>query len=161
LTAVEQEELAGQLARFARSSATQQLLADLLKDPTASWESQRIVLRAMALSGLREAPEAWIVGLTQMLAGDDARLLREAVAAAGGLRVAQQHAGKLAAALLPVGANEKVPVDVRLSALAAVPGGLTKVEPADFAFLRSHLGPDQPVAARSAAADVLSLAKLN
>src|SRR5262249_47204597 len=50
---------------------------------------------------------------------------------------------------------------VRLTALAAVPGGLERVDAAAFAFLRTHLGADQPVPVRSAAADVLSHAKLS
>ncbi|HXG08904.1 MAG TPA: PVC-type heme-binding CxxCH protein [Gemmataceae bacterium] len=161
LTAAEREELTGQLARFARAAATQQLLADLLKDAAASRETRRMVLRAMTQAGLREAPESWIAGLAQVLASDDVELLREAVATARALRIAKPQVAKLAAALLPVGNNAKLPADVRLSALAAVPNGLSKVEPALFAFLRAHLGPEQPVAIRSAAADVLARAKLN
>src|SRR5207302_7575914 len=63
-------------------------------------------------------------------------------------------------ALMPVARDPKRPADVRISALAAVPGGLAEVEPALFDLLKQHLDPNQPVATRSAAADVLSKAKL-
>jgi putative heme-binding domain-containing protein len=54
-----------------------------------------------------------------------------------------------------------VPANVRLTALAAVSGGLTEVEPALFSFLTAHLGADQPVALRSVTTEVLARAKLS
>lgn len=53
-----------------------------------------------------------------------------------------------------------VPSDIRLEALAAVPGGLLQVDAATFAFLRANLNPELPVATRTAAAGVLSSARL-
>ena len=50
---------------------------------------------------------------------------------------------------------------LRVSALAAVPGGLTKVQPALFDFLRTRLDGEQAVAVRVAAAEVLAKAKLD
>jgi putative heme-binding domain-containing protein len=49
---------------------------------------------------------------------------------------------------------------VRVGALAAVPGGLPRVDTPLFAFLRGQLPPDQPVTQRSLAADVLAHARL-
>jgi putative heme-binding domain-containing protein len=115
----------------------------------------------MAQSGLREAPEAWIAALLPVLAGGDAELLREAVVTARALRVPKTQAAKLADALRPIGGNEKLPVAVRLHALSAMPGGVGKMEPALFAFLRQQLAPDQPVATRTVAADVLGKARLS
>jgi putative heme-binding domain-containing protein len=63
--------------------------------------------------------------------------------------------------LTALGAREAVPDEVRLDALAAVPGGLPHVSPILFAFLHAQLAPDHPVATRSAAADVLSKATLD
>ena len=54
-----------------------------------------------------------------------------------------------------------MPAEVRLGALAAVPGGLDRVEPATFAFLLSKLDREQASAVRSAATDVLSKARLD
>jgi putative membrane-bound dehydrogenase-like protein len=160
LSAAQREELVRQLARFARSPAAQELLAERLRDDAAPAEARRTVLRAMAQAGLKEAPEPWVAGLTHLLAGDDVELVREAAVTARSLRIPPQRSQKLSAALLQVGEGGKAPAAVRLSALAAVPGGLAKVEPSLFAFLRAQLDPEQPVATRGLAADVVSRAKL-
>src|SRR5437899_12909515 len=57
LTAAEREQLVSQLARFARATPVQEFLAERLRDPMASREAQRIVLRAMAQANLKEAPD--------------------------------------------------------------------------------------------------------
>jgi putative heme-binding domain-containing protein len=53
-----------------------------------------------------------------------------------------------------------LPSDVRLQALAAVPGGLRQVDSQTFAFLRANLDTELPVPTRAAAAGVLSTARL-
>jgi putative heme-binding domain-containing protein len=159
-TAAEQEEMVRQLARFARASSGQTLLAERLRDATASPTARQIVLRAMAQAGLKEAPDAWLDGLLPLLAGADGDLLREAVATARAIRTPKRRSEQLGAALLRIGHNANVPAAVRLNALAAVPAGLAQVETPLFAFLRSQLDGNQPVANRSAAVDVLSRAKL-
>lgn len=160
LTAAEQDELAAQLARFARATAAQQLLADLLQDPTASREARRIILRAMAQASLREAPERWTAALTDVLAGAG-ELTPDALAAVRAQRYPKQRPDKLVAALLRLAQDAPAPAAVRLAALAAVPGGPGKLEPATFAFVRAQLAPDQSVGVRTAAADVLSRARLS
>jgi putative heme-binding domain-containing protein len=67
----------------------------------------------------------------------------------------------LTARLIEVGAGAKAPTEVRLTALAALPGGLPEVSPALFAFLLTALDREQPVLVRSLAADVLSRGRLN
>jgi putative heme-binding domain-containing protein len=161
LSAAEREELVRQLARFARAAPVQEMLAEHLRDATATPPARRIALRAMAEAGLKEAPDAWVVALTGVVAGGDAELIGEAAATARALRIRKGRAEPLGSALRAVGGNAKVPVDVRLRALAAVPGGLAKVEPSLFAFLRAQLGPDRPVATRALAADVLARARLD
>jgi putative membrane-bound dehydrogenase-like protein len=161
LTAAEREELVGQLARFARAKPVQDFLTGCLRDPAASRDSRRIVLGAMAQSGLKEAPEAWLAGLIRILAGDDSDLIPEAVATARALRVSKQSSDPLTTALIQIGRNDRMPLTLRMSALAAVPGGLAQAEPSLFALLRAQLGPEQPVALRTLAVDVFERAKLN
>jgi putative membrane-bound dehydrogenase-like protein len=161
LTLAERDELVRQLARFARATPVQELLAERLSDATAPREARRPVLRAMAQSGLKEAPDVWISGLIQVLSGDDGELVREAVATARAVHVSKERSEPLAAALLRIGTNAKGSASLRVSALAAVPGGLSRVEAPLFAFLRAQLSSDQPVATRSAAVDVLARAKLS
>jgi putative membrane-bound dehydrogenase-like protein len=161
LPATEGEELARQLARFARSTTTQELLAELLRNDATPKEARRIVLRAMAQSGLRQVPPAWIAGLGQILASGDAELVSETVATARVFPVPKQRPTELVLALLKIAENADAPVGLRVAALAAVPGGLPDVKPALFDLLRAQLDANQPVATRSTAADVLSRAKLD
>jgi putative membrane-bound dehydrogenase-like protein len=156
-----QDELAHHLTPFARSEPVQQLLAERLADPSAGADARRIALRAMARANLKEAPAAWIACLVDVLKGDNGDLLSEAIATVRSLRVAPRHAARLAAALSQIGSSVKADDKVRISALAAVPGGLPKVEPSLFDFLCSHLDAEQPVAVRAAAAEVLAKAKLS
>jgi putative membrane-bound dehydrogenase-like protein len=161
MAAPERDALIGQLARLARATPVQELLAERLNDAAAPLEVRRLVLRAMAQAGLKEAPEAWSTGLMRILAGDDGELVREAVTTARTLRVSKERAEPFAAALLKIGNNPKAPASLRVSALAAVPGGLSRVEPSLFAFLRAHIDSDQPVATRSTATAVLARARLS
>ncbi|HWG46730.1 MAG TPA: PVC-type heme-binding CxxCH protein [Gemmataceae bacterium] len=156
-----QDELVRHLTRFAHSGPVQQLLAERLADPSASRNAHLIALRAMARANLKEVPETWLTGLMNALSGNNSDLLAEAIATARAVRIAPKHAAKLSAILLTIGKNEKAPEKMRLSALAAVPGGLAKLEPALFAFLRSHLDSEQPVIVRTSAAEVLAKAKLD
>jgi len=164
LPTTERAELERQLGSFAHAGPIQQLLAARLSDRAAPRATHQSCLQAMAQSGLneKEIPAAWIAALAHVL--DDQHLNTErvalAVAAVRALPIAQGKAGDLPAQLLRVGAETKNPPELRLSALAAVPGGLSQPEPGLFAFLLSKLDREQPVASRTTAADVLARAKL-
>jgi putative membrane-bound dehydrogenase-like protein len=159
-TPAQREELATQLARLARSMPIRNLLAERLRDPDVSREERLTVLRAMARSGLKVAPDSWAAELFYVLQSKDAEVLKEAVAAARAVPPPKQRAQALGQVLRHVAANTAVPAGVRLGALAAVPGGLPEVPDPLFAFLRSRLDREQPVADRGLAADVLARAKL-
>ncbi len=160
LTPAERDELVQQLARFAQAAPVQELLAQSLGDAAAR-DVRRLALQAMAQAGLKEAPAAWVSALTSVLNGRDSELLPEAVNTARASHVPKQRAKPLTAALLRIANDPATPVNVRLTALAAVPGGLAQVDAPIFAFLRAQLEADQPAAHRSAAADVLARAKLS
>jgi putative membrane-bound dehydrogenase-like protein len=157
LTAESQDELVQHLTHFAANKAIQQLLAE----PDSGRTARRIALRVMARSNLKETPHDWIACLIAVLSGDDADLKSEAVAAVSRLRIAANQSAALTAALLKIGSDPRTEAKLRLSALAAVPRGLAKVEPSLFDFLRSHLDAEQPVAVRASAAEVLAKAKLD
>jgi putative membrane-bound dehydrogenase-like protein len=154
------EELATQLARFAKTPAVQQLLALQLHDAPAHIRRATLALHAIARSALKEAPETWVAGVAEVLGSGDADLIREAVAAARAVPAPKGHSEKLTAALLQVASDEKAPQAVRLGALGAVSGGLSDVKPATFEFLLARLDREQPVADRALSADVLARAKL-
>src|SRR5262249_45686617 len=149
------EELVAQLARFARTPATQKLLAEHARNLGAPTAGRAVALRAMARAGLGETPRVWLDALGEVLAGEDRELLAEAVAAARALPPPKKGADPLAAPLRTVSRDSALPAQVRLTALAARPGG-SALEPALLTFVRSHLDPAQPVALRSLAVDALS-----
>ncbi len=164
LPAAERAELERQLGRFAQAAPIQQLLAVRLSDAAAPRATRQSSLHAMAQSGLseKEVPAGWIAALANVLDDrhPDAELVALAVAAIRALPITKAKAGDLPARLLHVGAETKNPSELRQSALAAVPGGLSNPEASLFAFLLSKLGRDQPVASRTTSADVLARAKL-
>jgi putative heme-binding domain-containing protein len=157
----DREELVRQLARFARNKAVQDMLAERLADAKAPETGRRLVLQTMAQAGLKEAPEPWVAVVTRVVQSGNGELLRDAVTTARALHVPAPLAGPLSSALLAIGTNARVPEGTRLSALAAVPNGVGEVQPALFAFLLSQLAPDQPMAGRSVAADVVGHARLS
>jgi putative membrane-bound dehydrogenase-like protein len=160
LPAEEREELVRQLARFSRTPTVQEFLAERLRDATAPVEARRTVLRVMARAGLREVPEAWVAALTAALASDDIDLVREAATTVRAWPIPKKRPEKLVEALLHAATVDRLPPDVRLIALAAVPGGLDRMDDSLFSSLTQHLAADQPVTLRAAAAEVLAHAKL-
>ncbi len=157
LAPAEQDELVRHLARFARDPIVQRLLTEAPGGRAA----RRLAVRAMARTNLKETPQEWLARLADVLGGSDADLRAEAVAAIRALRISPKNSGKLTEMLIHLGGDEKADDRLRLGALAAVPGGLTKVSPTLFAFLRSRLDAEQPIAVRTVAAEVLAKAKLD
>jgi putative heme-binding domain-containing protein len=118
----------------------------------------------MAWSGLREkqVSAAWIAALTSVLdrAGSSSELVPLAVLTVRALPLAKETAGDLPARLLQIGSDAGNPADLRLSALAALPGGLAHPSRDLFSFLLLKLGRDQSAVSRTTAADILARAKL-
>jgi putative membrane-bound dehydrogenase-like protein len=161
LPLAEQDNIAGQLAKLTRSTAIQTFLADLLANPSAPPAAKRIALHAMLQSNVRTVPEAWVAAVAQTIAGAEGDLLRDAVHTARALNVPKPQAGTLGKTLLTVGSNPALPAEVRLDALAAMPGGPSPVRPALFEFLGDQLRPQNTIAVRTTAADVISRSNLN
>jgi putative membrane-bound dehydrogenase-like protein len=159
MTAAQREVWAAQLARFARSAAVQELLAERLGDRTGSPDARHLVLRAMAQSGVKQTPDSWRAALTRALSHEDAELLRSTVAAVRALPMPKNPPPGLGAALVQVAHTTRLPAELRLEALAAVPGSV-EIDAPLFALLRTHVSAEQAVAARTAATEVLARAKL-
>lgn len=159
LAATEQAELEQHLTRFAGSIPIQDLLAATLRQP-ASKEACVTALRAMAKAPLKEIPPGWLASLPRALVAADPDLRREAVLAVRALPAPKADGAGLTAALLRVAADPRSPLDLRLEALAAVPGGLNTVEPALLDLLLSSLDPARPLTIRGNAAAILAKAKL-
>jgi putative membrane-bound dehydrogenase-like protein len=153
------DDLQRQLARFGRTVAIQELLATTLSNSSNSPQTRLTVLRAMAQTGVKETPPAWAADLARVLHGHNDALVHQAVATARSLP-APKEGGELTAALLHVARDASRSSDVRLEALAAVPGGLSAVEPELFDFLCASVAPAKTPVMRSTAAGVLAKAKL-
>jgi putative membrane-bound dehydrogenase-like protein len=158
LSPEQQTELAELLARFAKGSTVESLIADAVGNADKSPVAARVALQAMARAGLKQAPPAWLAALART-ATPSSPVLSDVLATARALPMPKEKSPELTAALLKL-ADSAAPADMRLAALAAVPGGLGAVSPTQLTLLLAHLDRDQPAHLRSAAADVLSQAKL-
>lgn len=161
LKAEEREELIVQLAQQLRSAPVQELVGAAVSDAASPKETRLIALRAMSQAGLKTTPASWLAGLTDVLVAGDADLTRQAVATVRAVAMPKESHGALAAALIQLARGVTAPADVRLEALAAVPGGVSLADGVMFEFALAHLDPAQPVNTRSAAAAVLTKAKLD
>lgn len=161
LPAAERDELVGHLARSAKTSVIQKLLAEWLQPAATTPDSGRLVLRAMAQSGLKEMPEAWLSGLMTILADNRSALLPEALATARALPVPKGKAAGLSAELLRIAGSDQFAVALRLEALAAVSGGVREMPPPVFTLVQAHVHRDKPVVVRALAVDVLARARLD
>lgn len=146
-----------QIAKLAGSPDIQSLLAGVLND---GGDAGRLVaLHAMAMAGVKTAPLTWLDALAALLPKAGADVLPDCVATARALPLPKGGHGPLTAALAQIGRRDDLPAQVRLDALAIVrsPG---RVEPSLFDFLLRQVAVDQPLPARTAAADVLAKANL-
>jgi putative membrane-bound dehydrogenase-like protein len=152
-------ELAGQLAKLAKSDAIQHLLAATAGE-AAAVEARLLALHAMAGAGLKETPKPWLDALARVLPSATGSVLAAAVNTANALPPPKAGHPALSGALAAVGRRADAPVEVRLDALAAGrnPGA---VEPELFDFLMAQLAASRPMTARGAAAGVLAKARLS
>lgn len=150
-----------QLAQFASDGAIQKLLAERLAGSNTDSATRQILLRAMAGANLKAIPAEWISPLNTSLAAREETIVRSAVTTARVLAQAKTGAPDFSTTLLAIATNNDRPADLRLEALAALPGGLRSVEPGLLEFLCANLNPEVPVAMRSAATSVLAKAKLD
>ncbi|HEY3131678.1 MAG TPA: PVC-type heme-binding CxxCH protein [Acidobacteriota bacterium] len=160
ISARERKEMEQQLAQFARGAEIQTLLAATAGGPLPN-QSRLSALRAMEYAPLKEMPPAWAASLAHVMAGQNPELIHHAVTAARALPPSKNLGTELGNALLRVAGNRSQPAEVRLDALAAVPGGLRNVSTELFDFLRANIDPSNPVTIRGAAADVFARSKLS
>ena len=151
-------EIEARLASMSQSAPIRDLIGSSLASEETPDDVRVALLRAMARSGLKETPGSWVDALTKSL-GNPATVA-PAVGTAKAVPIGAAIASKLAPALLRVARDEAQPSEVRLGALAAIPGGLNEVDPGSFDFLLGQLGPDRPASSRVGAADVLARGQL-
>ena len=160
LPGADRHELERQLGGFAETAPIQRLLAVRLRDAFAPLIARRSCLQAMAWSSLKATavPREWVDAIAGVLEGDPAtsELVASAVATVRALPVASEKAGDLPGRLGRIAAKASNSADLRLAALAALPGGLINPDRKIFDFLLDQLDRERPVAARTTSADVLA-----
>jgi putative membrane-bound dehydrogenase-like protein len=152
------EELKQLLARFSSAHAIQNLMGSLLAAENTDNSMRVLMLQAIASAAPPEAPTSWVTAVRTCLMSEEMPLVRAATGAARAL--SQAKTNDFSEALRRIARNDANPADVRLDALAALPYGLRTVEPGQLNLIRENLDPSKPVVIRSAAANVLSRAKL-
>lgn len=153
-------DLKRQLLQFSSSVPVQELIASALADAGTPASTREFLLQVIAASGLKEFPRDWEKAVGAFLKAGDQGVLESAVAAARTLGQARTNAPNFSDALMEIANGQSHPANVRLAALAAMPEGLTQVEPSLFTFLCDSVAPSQPVALRTDAASVLAKARL-
>ena len=147
------------LGQFAKDESIEKLLAEIVRE--APYKSARIsALAAMEASGVKNPPAAWVSAVTQILAGIDDELIAQALGTAQLWTSAKERSVSLVEALLRISTDAARSDELRLEALAAVPGGLAVVEAEAFEFLVSRVAPGRSVSTRTKASGVLAAANL-
>ena len=160
LSAADRAELKRQLTEFAQAAPIQEGMASVLNDPDSPAVMQQVVLGAMADAGLKSAPADWPWAVRSSLTSADESVVRAAISAARVLGQVKTNAPSFADLLLRLARDEKRAPDLRLEALAAIPGPLNQIDQELFTFLCSNVEPDKPVLTRNTAVGILARAKL-
>jgi putative heme-binding domain-containing protein len=155
LTPSQRDELARQLAKQAKAPAIVELLANIASDARNDVKARQTALRGMAQAGPKQVPELWLAALISALDARDADVLADAATTVRVLPWGKQRPEKLVTSLMAIGSDMNQPSALRLKALAAIPGGASKVSEQLYDFLTRRLISDQTVADRTLAADIL------
>ena len=156
----EKDDLQTRLARFAATQPVRQLMAESLAEERLSNNARRLVLRAMAQSGLKELPPIWTTVLTHLLRQNHSTLASDVVGVLRNVRAPKQ-ADELVNALLRVGGYQDAPAELRLQALAAVRHRVKNMHGGLFEFVARHVDGELPVTARAVAVEILATVRLD
>jgi putative membrane-bound dehydrogenase-like protein len=154
LSTAERQELQDRLVQFSEHAAIQELLGTMLQR-AASRSARVSALQAMATIRAKELPRSWVAPLARALRERETEVVRQAVAVARAAPPPQAGSAELRSALMSAARNSAAPPAVRLDALAALPGGLTSIDPDVFSFLLASLGPKAAPAVRVAGAGII------
>ncbi len=161
LSDAQKAELSQRLSRFAGNTTIQDMLGEVLAQPSTSSDTRTVVLRAMADSGLKQLPVSWQPALATSLDASDADtrdLTVRVIAAASETTLGEQLISKLQSLAL----DEGVVANIRLRALLAIPPSTRESETeAVQQFLCDAISVEQPLEVRTLAVDVLKTTPLD
>jgi putative membrane-bound dehydrogenase-like protein len=166
-TSEARDQAADRLARLARHESVQRLLADAVASlrfqappPIAETDPVALVaLAAMARSGLKAPPDSWYGVIAVALTGTDSKVTLAALSTLRALPAPKKVPEALSERLesLSFGVGKR---DVILAAMAATPGGLRRVDRAQFEVLVSCIHKDMFADLRGLASEAVSKARL-
>jgi putative heme-binding domain-containing protein len=147
-------DLASRLGRFAATVPIQELLGNLLADPSLPDDARSTVLAAMALASIDHVPAAWHDGLKHEL---DRGAEDGVLAVLRVLRLQKPGTGMepFLDSLQGLPGREHLPVETRLRALTVIPPAARRLDDKTLPLLCSHLTSDHPVPVRALAVDAL------
>lgn len=145
---------------FASQLEVQETIANAIVSRAFPASAKTFGLRVIARSNLAEPPPSWLAALARTIAERDPQTLALAIAAARALPPAKSPHPELSQTLSEVADDARIPMPLRVTALAIAAPSLNTLTQAQFTLLIDALSPDQPVAVRSPAADALSVAPL-
>lgn len=157
----EREEIQKQLSELARDATMQTLMADILGHDATDDSIRVLVLKAMAQARLKETPPSWANALANCLRRAEKEIQAAAVIAIRTLPPPKEKNADYPGALVSLARNETTNTELRLDALAAIPGSIRNMEPGIFQFLLAQLDASQPALQRSATAGILGRSQLN
>jgi putative membrane-bound dehydrogenase-like protein len=150
----------GRAAKLANSGAIQQMLATLATQLDAPTRARRASLNAMAAARLRSVPDSWVHALTVVTATPESDLLNDALAAARALNIPASKAERLTDNLTALDANESLPRQTRILALACLPGKNYSLAHEQFDLLVAALAADAQADEKVLATEAFARAKL-
>ncbi len=157
----DKQRLHDRLVQFGRTPAVAQLMAQVVRQRQTPTGARRLVLEAMAASGRKELPADWAAAVLEVLKEKNAQLQQAAVQVLRALKVPSGMQEPFRTVLLDLGGDEQTETSLRLQALAAVPGGVGRMDARLLQFVASALDRGRPVPDRQAAIEVLRRARLN
>jgi putative membrane-bound dehydrogenase-like protein len=160
LDQAEKARLGHQLASLSKAPSIQQLLASRVADAQAPVAERKLAMNAMAEAGAHDLPASWMASLTGALEDTNPEVASSAASTLRKLALRKEAAPQVTPQLLKLAERTDLSAPARLEALAAIPGGVTTLNPELFSFLLAQLQPDQPAPQRLSAAEVFGRAQL-
>ena len=140
----------------AANPAIQEVVAQVLSLERTPLSTRLLLIEALSRVPLKGLPPRWTEALGRCLRDHDARVVRQAIAAA-------RAVGDVAfdEALRELSGDRSRPAEIRVAAWAAVAPRTAGIGPDDLAFLRAQLHRDNPPLLRRAAAEALGTSRLD
>ena len=154
------QRLTERLSRFSASRAVQQAMAETLQEPAAKEPVQLAIMRAMANSGQKPIPAAWIQPLRDHLSGSPTSVAGT-LAALNRLQSGPAADAGTISRLGTIASDEGQKPEFRLRSLNLLPVSSRDLSERNVDFVCSQLTIESAIANRALAVDVLTSSPLN